>query len=509
MDIESLFERYSAKLNPSLLRFLIKTAKKIPSLNRKMEAMKKKEYDRIITGLEPGLKPYREEYKTIGKLPAAGRERSLILKEMKKLLKRETPMWKEGFVSGAVYHGDESHIDFLNKVYALNSQSNPLHSDVWPSTVKYEAEIISMTANMLGAESADRPGDSVCGVVCSGGTEGIMLAMKTYRDMAREKRGIRNPEMVIPVTAHVAFDKASQYFNIKMRKIPVGSDYRADVRAAEKAINRNTVVVIGSSPCFPYGVIDPIEELSELARRKGVGFHNDSCLGGFILPWAEKLGYPVPPFDFRLPGVTSISADTHKYGYAPKGTSVILYRNTELRHFQFFKATDWPGGLYFSPTFAGSRPGALSAGCWSALVSTGEKGYMDAASRILKTADKIKAGITAIPELKLMGDPLFDIAFTSDELDIYRVMDYMTGKGWSLNGLHMPPAVHICLTLRHTGKGIAERFIKNLMESVKQVKENPHEKGKMAPVYGMAASVPDRTMVSDLLDVYLDLLYKL
>lgn len=509
MDIESLFEKYSTKLNPSLLRFLIKTAKKIPSINRRMEAMKQKEYNRIMADLEPGLKPYRREFNSIARIPSAGIERNTILKEMKKLLKRETPKWKEGFVSGAVYHGDESHIDFLNRVYALNSQSNPLHSDVWPSTVKYEAEIISMTANMLGADRADIPGDSVCGVVCSGGTEGIMLAMKTYRDIAREKKGIRNPEMVAPETAHVAFDKASHYFNIRMRRVPVDGNYRADVSAAKKAINRNTVVVIGSSPSFPYGVIDPIEELSELARSKGIGFHNDACLGGFILPWAEKLGYPVPAFDFRLPGVTSISADTHKYGYAPKGTSVILYRNQELRHFQFFKATDWPGGLYFSPTFAGSRPGALSAGCWSAMVSIGEKGYMDAASQILKTAEKIKKGISGISELKLMGDPLFDIAFTSEELNIYRIMDYMTEKGWGLNGLHMPPAVHLCLTLRQTGKGIAEKFLKHLKEGVKYVKENPSEKGKMASVYGMAATVPDRTMVSDLLDVYLDLLYKL
>jgi glutamate/tyrosine decarboxylase-like PLP-dependent enzyme len=508
MDIESLFEKYSTRLNPSLLRFLIKTAKKIPSINRKMEAMKKKEYDRIMAELEPGLKPYRDEFESTSSIPPAGIERAEILKKMKKLYMREVSKWKDGFVSGAVYHGDESHIDFLNKVYALNSQSNPLHSDVWPSTVQYEAEIISMTANMLGAESADSPGDSVCGVVCSGGTEGIMLAMKTYRDRAREEKGIRNPEMVIPVTAHVAFDKAAQYFNIKMRKIPVGSDYRADLKAAEKAVNRNTVVVVGSAPCFPYGVIDPIEELSEIARKKGVGFHCDACLGGFILPWAEKLGYPVPPFDFRLPGVTSISADTHKYGYAPKGTSVILYRNRDLRHYQFFKATDWPGGLYFSPTFAGSRPGALSAGCWSAMVSIGEKGYMDAASRILKTAEKIKKGISGIPGLKIMGDSFFDIAFTSEEIDIYRVMDYMSGKGWSLNGLHMPPAIHICLTLRHTGRGIAERFVRHLKEGVTHVKENPDEKGKMAPVYGMAASIPDRTMVSDLLDVYLDLLYK-
>ena len=272
------------------------------------------------------------------------------------------------------------HIDFQNQIYAINSQTNPLHFDVWPSGVKFEAEIVSMTANML---NADKAGDEIVGTVTSGGTESILLAMKTYRDRGRAEKGITEPEMIVPTTAHAAFDKASQYFNIKMVRIPVGEDFRADVQATAAAITPNTVVIVGSAPPFPHGIIDPIEELSELARAHGIGFHTDACLGGFVLPWAEKLGYPVPPFDFRLPGVTSMSADTHKYGYAAKGTSVVLYRGRALRHYQFYTTTEWPGGLYFSPTLAGSRPGALSAACWAAMISTGEQGYLEATRRIL------------------------------------------------------------------------------------------------------------------------------
>jgi glutamate/tyrosine decarboxylase-like PLP-dependent enzyme len=314
--------------------------------------------------------------------------------------------------------------------------------------------------------------------------------------------------MIVPVTAHAAFDKASQYFNIKLVHIPVDENYRADVEAARRAITPNTIVIVGSAPSFPHGAIDPIEEISETAREHGIGFHTDACLGGFVLPWAEKLGYPVPGFDFRLPGVTSISADTHKYGYAAKGTSVILYRSRELLHHQYYTATDWPGGLYFSPTFAGSRPGALSAACWAALTSIGAEGYLSATKKILETAQIIKNGIRQITELRVLGDPLFVVAFASETLDIYKVLDYMARKKWSLNGLHRPACVHLCVTLRHTQPGVAQRFIDDLREAVSFVKDHPEEKGTMAPVYGMAATLPLRGLVSDMLKRYLDLIFK-
>ncbi len=492
---------------PRLLSAAERYLKHLPLLRNRLD----KETDSMLADLEHGLKPYRGQLPTYDTLPSQGLSHEEVVEKMKVMGAKENERWKEGFVSGAVYHGDSEHIDFLNRVYALNSQSNPLHSDLFPSATKFEAEVIAMTANMLGASEANAgraPEEHLCGSLSSGGTESIMLAMKTYRDWAQATRGITRPEMVAPTSAHPAFDKAAHYFGIKMVRVPVGEDYRADVKATRKALTRNTLVVIGSAPSFPHGVIDPIEELSELARQRGIGFHTDACLGGFVLPWAKKLGYPVPAFDFRLPGVTSMSADTHKFGYAAKGTSVVLYRGTELRSYQYFTATEWPGGIYFSPTFSGSRPGALIAAAWASLVATGEQGYLDATRRILEAADAIKRGIRDTPDLYVLGDPLFVIAFGSPTLDIYKVMERLGARGWNLNGLHKPPAVHLCVTLRHAQPGVVDRFLADLRAAVDHVRAHPEEKGTMAPVYGMAATVPFRGLLSDLLKKYMDLLYK-
>jgi glutamate/tyrosine decarboxylase-like PLP-dependent enzyme len=234
----------------------------------------------------------------------------------------------------------------------------------------------------------------------------------------------------------------------------------------------------------------------------------DACLGGFVLPWAERLGYRVPPFDFRLSGVSSMSADTHKYGYAAKGTSVVLYRQRDLCHAQYFTVTDWPGGLYFSPTLAGSRPGALSAACWAAMVATGEQGYLDNTKKILEAASAIKNGIEAIPELQVIGDPLWVIAFSSDELNIYKLLDAMSRRGWNLNGLQRPAAVHLCVTLRHTEPGVTDRFLGDLQLAVDETKSNPASSGGMAPIYGLAGSLPIRGPVRQLMLRYIDLLYR-
>jgi glutamate/tyrosine decarboxylase-like PLP-dependent enzyme len=464
-----------------------------------------KQYQSMLGQMEAELKPYRQEFPSLERIPEVGRDRENILGDLEKLKAREERRWKDGLVSGAVYHGDPEFVDFLCRVYSLHSQCNPLHCDIFPSASKFEADIVAMTAHMLGASNTS---DEICGTVTSGGSESIVLAMKTYRDYARERRGITQPEIVAPVTAHPAFDKAAQYFQIRIRRVPVGADFRADVPAMAAQVNGRTIAMIGSAPGFPHGIIDPIQELSELARSRQIGFHTDGCLGGFMLPWAEKLGYPVPPFDFRLPGVTSMSADTHKYGYAPKGTSVVLYRSQELRRYQYFTVTDWPGGIYFSPTIAGSRAGGLLAACWAAMVATGEKGYLDGARRILETATVIRKGIESMPELRVLGDPLWIIAFDSPEFDIYRVLDFMSHRGWNLNGLHRPPAVHIAITLRHTQPGVAERFLQHLRGAVEHVKSSPAEKGGLAPVYGMAGTLPFRGVVADMLKRYMDLLYK-
>ncbi len=513
MDIMEKAKNLPAKY-PRLVAFVEKSLKRFPFIENYIKSLPSvrkqidKEYDAIMASLEKDVKPYRGKFDSYPAIPAKGLSRQKVLADMQKMYQREKPRWKKGFVSGAVYHGDEGHIDFLNRVYAINSQTNPLHSDLWPSIGKYEAEVISMTANMLGASHVPPERGPICGSVSSGGTESILLAMKSYRDRGRALYGIKRPEMIAPVTAHAAFDKAAQFFKIKLRKIPIGPDFRADVKAVKRAISGNTVAIVGSAVTFPHGVVDPIEEMSELARENNIGFHTDACLGGFILPWAEKLKYNVPSYDFRLPGVTSMSADTHKYGYAAKGTSVVLYRGNELRQFQYFTTTEWPGGLYFSPTIAGSRPGGLVAAAWAAMISMGEKGYMESAKKILKTAEIVKKGIRSIPELRILNDPLWVISFASDSLDIYRVMDFMTQRHWNLNGLHRPACVHIALTLRHTQPGVAARLIKDLKAAVQFVKTNPSEKGGNAPVYGMAASIPVRSLIGDLLKKFMDLNYK-
>lgn len=452
------------------------------------------------------LKPYRDRFERRSALPREGLPRARVLEELRSLEEIEAARWRGGRVSGAVYHGDAGHVEFLNQVYALHSQSNPLHADVWPSTTKFEAEIVAMTAGMLGGR-AD-PASEVCGTVTSGGTESILLAMKTYRDWARAEKGIVEGEIVAPTTAHAAFDKAAGYFGMRLRRVPVGPDFRADVAATRAALSPQTVVVVGSAPPFPHGLVDPIEELSEMARERGIGFHTDGCLGGFLLPWAERLGYPVPPFDFRLPGVTSISADTHKYGYAPKGTSVVLYRDKSLRHHQYYSVSDWPGGLYFSATMAGSRPGGLSAACWAAMVTMGESGYLEAARHILETAAWIKKEIAAIEGLDLIGDPLFVLAVRSDQVDVYAVIQAMAARGWNLNGLHLPPAFHLCVTLRHAAPGVREQFIADLKAAVEEVRGNPQAPVGVGPVYGLASTVEARPLVGTLLAGYMDALFE-
>jgi len=460
-----------------------------------------------IADLERQLKPYRDKLPSFRQLPARGLARTEVTDLVGQMASAEDHTWRDGFASGAVYHGDPEHVAFLSGVYAAQSQSNPLHPDLWPSATKFEAEIVAMTASMLGASHASSEAP-VVGAVSSGGTESILLAMRAYRDFARARRGIAVPEIVAPVTAHAAFDKASRFFDMPLVRIPVDEGYRADLRAMAAAISERTAVVVGSAPTFPHGVIDPIPEIAALAAERGVGCHVDACLGGFILPWAERLGYPVPSFDFRVPGVTSMSADTHKYGYAAKGSSVVLYRGKDLRRFQYYTVADWPGGLYLSPTFAGSRPGALSAACWAAMVSIGEEGYLEAARRILTTGARIRDGVVAIPNLRVLGDPLWVTAFAADDgLDVYQVMENMSHRGWSLNGLQRPPAVHIAVTLRHTLPGVADRFLTDLADSVEEVRANPGVSTGMAPIYGMAASLPAE-VVHQLLTGYLDMLFE-
>ncbi|MEE4608009.1 MAG: aspartate aminotransferase family protein [Desulfobacteraceae bacterium] len=448
------------------------------------------------------LKPYQKRFETHDALPARGRSKEDVYQELATMAAEENTRWQSGQVSGTFYHAGEAHREFLNRVCALFTHVNTIQFDLCPSMFKMESEVIAMAARMLNAEAAlaRDPADAVCGTMTSGGSESILMAMKVYRDWGRAAKGITTPEVVMPATAHPAFDKAGEYFGIRMVHVPVEApDFRVDPRRVEGAITSNTVAVVGSAGNYPYGLIDPLEDLSAIALERGVGLHVDGCLGGFILPWIERLGYPVPRFDFRLPGVTSMSADTHKYGYALKGTSVVLYANPGLRRYQYFNVPDWPGGMYASPTVAGSRSGGLTAAAWASMVYLGEQGYLEAARRIMDVADALKAGIDTIPELTLIGEPTFVISFRSEEVDIYHVNDFMKTRGWRYNCLQLPPALHFCVTLPQTNvPGLAQRMTADLREAVVYARQKTGTMAETTALYGLAGSLDGNRQVTEM-----------
>nr|CAD7402493.1 unnamed protein product [Timema cristinae] len=342
--------------------------------------------------------------------------------------------WEEGYVSGAVYYFNTDLIKLLTDVYTLASYTNPLHPDIFPGVCKMEAEVVRMTANLFHG------GPSSCGTMTTGGTESILMACKAYRDYARSEWGIKHPEIILPTTSHPAFDKAGLYFGIRITHTPVDPvHYKADINAMRRAIGRNTILLVGSTPNFPYGTMDDIEEIAALGRQYNIPVHVDACLGGFLVIFMEQAGYKLPPFDFSVPGVTSISADTHKYGFAPKGSSVILYSEPKYRHHQFCVTTDWPGGVYGSPTVNGSRAGGIIAACWATMVSFGLNGYVDATKKIVETTKRIDKRLREIDGLFIFGSPATSvIAIGSKVFHIYRLSDALTTRGWNLNPLQYP-----------------------------------------------------------------------
>ncbi|KAJ4710798.1 Glutamate decarboxylase/sphingosine phosphate lyase [Melia azedarach] len=496
--LQSIFSAVHDKgLKQTVIGFFMSWIKLVPGVNSYIEAQKQKVVDKMQSGAKSKRQGWLTELQREGL--GAG-----VIEKMKEEKKKDV-IW-QGKCSGTVYIGgseSEGHFTMINEACSMFAHTNPLHLEVFQSVVRFEAEVVAMTAALLGNKEK-ASGGQVCGNMTSGGTESILLAVKSSRDYMRHKKGITKPEMIIPESAHSAYDKAAQYFNIKLWRVPVNKEFCADVKAIRKRINRNTIMIVASAPGFPHGIIDPIEELGELAFRHGICFHVDLCLGGFVLPFAQKLGYPIPPFDFTVEGVTSASVDVHKYGLAPKGTSVVLYRNHEIRKHQFVAVTEWSGGLYVSPTIAGSRPGGLIAGAWAAMMSLGLEGYLENTKAIMEVSKSIQKGIKEIPELFIVGRPdMTIVAIGSDIIDIYEVNDLMSSKGWHLNALQRPNSIHICVTLQHVS--IVDDFIRDLKESVQTVKQNPGPiNGGLAPIYGAAGRMPDRGMVQDLLVDYMD-----
>ena len=450
--------------------------------------------------------PYADRFGVNRGLPAHGRPRQEILAELTAIAGEEDAFWETGKCSGTMYCGDHEHYQFMTEAFGKFAHVNALQRDMCPSMTKLEGEIIAMTLDVLQA-SAITDGDPA-GIVTTGGTGSILHAMLAYRDWARSERGIVAPNIIKPETAHPAFDKACHLFGLELRRAPVDPvTTRVDVGWVSEHIDANTVAVIGSACNYGYGTIDPIDQLSDLALSRDVGLHVDGCLGGFILPFGQRLGYDIPVYDFRLPGVTSISADTHKYGYAFKGSSVVAFRRRELRNAQYFYLTDWTGGKYCSPGIEGSRSGGLLAATWASMVSLGWDGYLRYASQIFETSAAMQQAVRSHPELRLLGQPTFLFSFTSDEFDVYHVNDFMRLRGWRFNGQQYPNALHMAVTRPQTQPGVAEAFAADLAEAVAYARERAGEPAGSSAIYGgvVGGMTPEadefiRAVMADMMD---------
>ena len=465
-----------------------------------------------------------------------------VLATMRKARERDAK-WRAGKTWSLVYHASDDVTDLLKEAYTMFFSENGLNPTAFPSLKKFEAEVVAMTASLLGGD------EETVGNMTSGGTESLLMAVKTAREWGRATKSIAAPEMILPASAHPAFEKAAHYFSVKPVHIPVGPDFRADVAAAQDAITPNTVLMVGSAPSYPQGVVDPIVELAQIAQENDILFHTDACVGGFMLPFARKLGYSVPEFDLSVPGVTSLSVDLHKYAYAAKGASVILYKNGPLRRHQFFVHTDWSGGIYASPTMAGTKPGGPIAAAWAIMNYLGEEGYLDISDTVMKTTAKLREGIDAIEGIKILGDPVMSVlAIGSDTLNVYEIADELTQHGWHLDRQQFPPSLH--LTVTHAHAQVADQFLGDLRQAVTRAKrfsitkltnslkvglvraaarllpanlmskltarsssvtglKGAHLPQRSAAMYGMMASLPNRGDLSELVLDVLDNLTRL
>lgn len=450
-------------------------------------------------------------------LPSVGLHEDVVIQEVALVEKTlTTDDWHNGKYTGGVYHGGDDLLKLQSKAYEIYSVANQLHPDIFPGIRKMEAEVVSMILKLFNAP------ETGCGCSASGGTESLLLAGLSAREIGHRKKGITAPEVIAPVTIHAGIEKACYYFGMKLHKVDLDPiTYQVDINKVKRLINRNTVLLVGSAPNYPHGIIDDIVALSELGVKYNIPLHVDACLGSFIVTFLEKSGVhgdrTLPLFDFRLPGVTSISCDTHKYGFAPKGSSVIMYRDSELRRHQYYVASDWTGGLYGSPTLAGSRPGALMAGCWATMIHVGEAGYSLSCKDIVGAGIKLKVALTENKTLRehleILGDPIASVisfkARKPKNVDIYSVGDLMGKKGWHFATLQNPAALHFAFT--RLTVPVTDELIDDLVEVVEEVanSEIKAPQGDTAAVYGVAGSVSTAGVADRVIETFLDSLYKL
>lgn len=484
----------------------------LPPIKKKVES----ELEKTVTAVEAGIIKNDESLLQFPALPEHGVDSEKVLHELNSTSSTLVHSdWEAGKVSGAVYHGGESLLDLQLQAYQMYSVANQLHPDVFPGIRKMEAEVVAMVLDLFHGPLL------ACGSTTSGGTESLLLAGLAARVYGRRRKGITMPEVIAPITVHAGIEKACYYFNMRLHKVEVDPvTYKVNVNKMRRLINGNTVLLVGSAPNYPHGIIDDIEEISKLAVKHDIPLHVDACLGSFIVTFLEKSKVhgdkKIPLFDFRVPGVTSISCDTHKYGFAPKGSSIIMYRNPEIRQCQYYVQSDWTGGMYGSPTLAGSRPGALMAGCWATLLNIGASGYEKSCYDIVTVMNTVKRAIQTQDPLKtnlaVIGDPLASVVSfkvrESSKLNIYQIGDAMTKKGWHLASLQNPPALHFAFTRLSVSS--VDVLIADLIDTVEeQLKAESVPESDTAALYGVAGSVSTAGIADRVIVAFLDALYKL
>lgn len=429
------------------------------------------------------------------KLPKEGLSREAVAEQMERYRRADGDAAGSRLFS-LVYGARPDVLDVAKEAYARFFSENALNPMTFPSLRKLENEVLAFTQDLLHAP------EGAAGSMSSGGSESLLLAVKTARDWARAERpDVKEPEMLVPRTAHPALHKAAHLTGVRAVPIPTKSDFTADAGAARALVTERTILIVGSAPQYPHGVIDPISELAAIASKQGILCHVDACIGGFMLPWVEKLGNEVPLWDFRVPGVTSISADLHKYAYAAKGASTVMYRTRALRRYQHFVHADWPGGLFGSPSILGTRPGGAIAAAWAVMNYLGETGYLDLTRRALAATTKVRRAVTEIPGLEILGRPAMTcLAIGAKGIDVYVLADLMQARGWHLDRQQTPPSLHLTLSPAHDA--VADQLVADLREcAAKAVGVTPEG---AAAMYGMLGQLPDRTMVREALLDFMD-----
>jgi sphinganine-1-phosphate aldolase len=409
-------------------------------------------------------------------LPENGTPRDVLFARMRERKSADAD-WRGGKTWSLIYPAGEDVDAVLHEANNLYLFENALNPFRFPSLADMEKEVVAMTARLLNAP----PEGS--GVLTSGGTESIVQAVRVARDRARTERSVVKPRLVVPYSAHPAFAKAAKYFDLELVHIPLADDLRADLKKADELIDDQTALVVGSAPNYPHGVVDDIPALSDLASQRGIPFHTDACVGGFLLPFLERAGYDIPPFDFRVPGVSTMSADVHKYGFCTKGASVVLHRDgNHVLQYQAFLYEDWPGGTYGSLALAGARPASPIAAAWAVMNFLGIDGYVRLAKQTMETTQAIKKGVEELG-LQVIGEPVASVfAFGSptEDIDIMAVGDLMDDRGWGLDRQHGPDALHLMVSPAH--ERIVDEFLKDLRNAVENAGESRGAKARYSDV---------------------------